>query len=83
MRLKPGGVALRSSADVPEGIIQGFSESDNVDGASFSKIRDNSIFERVEERANDECLDIGGREYRPRVEVNVPGENQTKKNDER
>jgi hypothetical protein len=41
----------------------GFSEGENVDCASFSKISDSSIFERVGKR-NVECTYIGGRRNR-------------------
>jgi hypothetical protein len=47
----------------------GLRESENVDAASFSKISNSSIFERVKKRANVECTYIEGSGKRPGVEV--------------
>ena len=49
-----------------------FSESKGVDVASFSEIRDSSVFERVEKRANVESTYIEGSGSRSRVRLNVP-----------
>jgi len=45
MSKKPGGVALRSSAELTEGVNHQVSVEQNVDIVSFNEIRDCNIFE--------------------------------------
>ena len=71
MREKPGGVALRSSADVAEEVIQVSVRAKQVNIPRLSEIKDSSEFHWIEERANIQCAHIKIIRHWSRVELDV------------